>query len=111
MKESKFRAIALSFEGTTEAAHFDRRAFKVHRTVGPPRSPHFGRAGSLCGLGARRLFAGMPSRCWRSGCSIGRLGQDLATFGSTLPELLRLQRPELMTGALRSLSSRYHASS
>ncbi len=29
---SEFRAIALSLEGTTEAPHFDRRAFKVART-------------------------------------------------------------------------------
>jgi YjbR len=27
----QLRAIALSFEGTTEAAHFDRRAFKLRR--------------------------------------------------------------------------------
>jgi YjbR len=31
MTRSEFRAIALSFEGTTEAAHFDRSAFKVYR--------------------------------------------------------------------------------
>lgn len=29
---SDFRAIALGLEGTTEAPHFDRRAFKVART-------------------------------------------------------------------------------
>jgi len=29
---SEFRAIALSLDGTTEAPHFDRRAFKVART-------------------------------------------------------------------------------
>ncbi|WP_439601487.1 MmcQ/YjbR family DNA-binding protein [Devosia sp.] len=29
---SEFRAIALSLEGTTEAPHFDRLAFKVART-------------------------------------------------------------------------------
>ncbi|MDF2982695.1 MAG: hypothetical protein K0Q69_2467 [Devosia sp.] len=29
---SDFRAIALALEGTTEAPHFDRRAFKVART-------------------------------------------------------------------------------
>lgn len=29
---SEFRAIALSLEGTTEAPHFDRQAFKVART-------------------------------------------------------------------------------
>ncbi|UFZ01884.1 MmcQ/YjbR family DNA-binding protein [Bradyrhizobium ontarionense] len=31
MTGHQLRAIALSFQGTTEAAHFDRRAFKVHR--------------------------------------------------------------------------------
>lgn len=29
---SEFRAIALALDGTTEAPHFDRRAFKVLRT-------------------------------------------------------------------------------
>lgn len=29
---SQFRTIALSLEGTTEAPHFDRQAFKVRRT-------------------------------------------------------------------------------
>ncbi|MGC2775436.1 MAG: MmcQ/YjbR family DNA-binding protein [Bradyrhizobium sp.] len=32
MTGDEFRAMALSFAGTTEAPHFDRVAFKLHRT-------------------------------------------------------------------------------
>ncbi len=84
-----FRAMALSFEGVTEAPHFDRIAFKTKRiftTLAPDRA-----SANIClRPEEQEFYIGLdPAAFSRLKNAWGDRGWTCATFAAIDPDMLR----------------------
>jgi len=89
MTAQEFRALALSFAGTTEAAHFDRTAFKLHR-IFATLAADGASANVLLTPDEQELYAGLqPGAVRRVPNKWGDQGWTTVSLTETDPDLLR----------------------
>lgn len=106
MTGDQFRALALSFDGATAAPHFDRTAFKVHRTFATLAADGAS-ANILLTPDEQAHYAGLqPDAFRRVANKWGDQGWTTVTLASVDPALLRTALKSAWGAAQRRPRSR-----